>query len=32
VHPDRARPAAAQIKQLRRAVGDLACALLARGV
>ena len=32
VHPDRTRPAAATIKQLRRDVGDLACALLARGL
>ena len=31
VHPDRLRPAAAGIKPLRRAVGDLACALLTRG-
>ena len=31
VHPDRLRPAAAGIKPLRRAVGDLACALLAHG-
>ncbi len=31
VHPDRARPEAAAIKQLRRAVGDCAWALLARG-
>ena len=30
--PDRTRPAAATIKQLRRDVGDLACALLARGL
>lgn len=32
VHPERDRPAAAAIKDLRRAVGDLACALLARGL
>ncbi|HVV83495.1 MAG TPA: serine hydrolase domain-containing protein [Kofleriaceae bacterium] len=31
VHPDRARPEAAGIKQLRRTVGDLAWALLERG-
>ncbi len=32
VHPDRTRPEATAIKQLRRDVGDLACALLARGL
>jgi CubicO group peptidase (beta-lactamase class C family) len=32
VHPDRARPAAAAIKPLRRAVGDQAWALLTRGL
>ncbi len=31
VHPDRNRPEAAAIKQLRREVGDIGCALLARG-
>ena len=30
VHPDRSRPEAARIKELRRAVGDAAHALLAR--
>lgn len=32
VHPDRNRPEAAAIKQLRRAVGDQAWALLERGL
>ncbi len=32
VHPDRNRPAAAAIKQLRRTVGDQAWALLERGL
>ncbi|HUQ03315.1 MAG TPA: serine hydrolase domain-containing protein [Kofleriaceae bacterium] len=32
VHPSRSRPEAARIKDLRRAVGDLAWALLERGL
>ena len=32
VHPSRTRPEAALIKELRRDVGDLACALLDRGL
>lgn len=32
VHPSRGRPEAALIKEVRRDVGDLACALLDRGL